>query len=86
MEALPTSLSPFTPQRGRQGPAQHQMLWVQFSCAVLTAAVMCPHLWVTDGEAVAPGGHTTPSQGYSANKLGLEPNPFDSEGLVLATE
>lgn len=77
----PSSVSlPFIPPRG------HQVLRVQFSCAVRTAAVTYLRPRVTDGEAVTPGGHTTLAQGYSANKLGLEPNPFDSEGLVLATE
>lgn len=79
-------LSPHSSLQGDAGAAQHRVLRVQFSCAVRTAAVMCLRPWVTDGEAVAPGGHTTLAQGYSANKLGLEPNSFDSEGLVLATE
>lgn len=55
-------------------------------CSLLAVAVGCPHPCFTDGETAAHRGHRTLAQGYSANKLGLDPNPFDSKGLGLAAE
>lgn len=83
---LPISIWKETPVAAR-----HQMLCNAqargfSSCGLLTRLWDVTHSCFTDGETAAHGGHRTLGQGYSANKLGLDPNPFDSKGLVLATE
>lgn len=78
--SVPTNTSEVTSVAARQTPSAMRAVFLcspQQQGRVLIPGPQMVKPWLR--------GHTTLAQGYSANKLGLEPNPSDSKGLVLAT-